>query len=436
MSNLNMFYSLPEELLTLIMLYMIDNDSEYLPGHRTITNRLKAIRLSSFRFAYLKLALQHLFFRNYFIATAESVKRLGQVDIGPKIGPLVDQIIFVAPLDAVGTESLLLDEGTRTIWTNTLKTLPNIGDIIFWDGIVDESGQFELAPINLSKKQLNSAPAIGDALFATSVACLADTNQRIKSLDISCHMTGKLGFNMLPGWTAFDLSHLQDLWFAPRTQSSEAQPTTSEEDNTIAERSAEAIMAILLKCKDKLESFYISRATQCPGEEVLDLPELRELMFNCGYIRPRNLEAWMARMPSIDRLQFESTLVYDDDPSSTMAIFDAVRLHPRNSRGIRVMFDILRVTDDRAISFRHFTDCHDPKAISPRHFLDGSLKILVSDKEDVDEDKKDEEFEHNLSRYLSGQVEAQSGLDATHSAHSRPWIVQEWRMTQESAEPS
>ncbi|KAI9697020.1 MAG: hypothetical protein M1836_004981 [Candelina mexicana] len=352
MSRPNKFYSLPEELLTLITQKLITDDN-YIVPLSIINPRLKALRLSSIRFAYLKLALDSLFSRIHLIATPKRLVRLTRADIiSPKIRTFVKEVILVAGANDPGIESLLLDEGTRTLWTGTLKALPNVREVIYNDEWEvnqdeDESGNPRTYYTSLVRANTEPAAAIGDALFATGA-----------------------------------------LHFAPQA--------TSGGKDAIAERVAEAVSAMLEKCKDKLESFCFSLGPNCPmqwpGEEVIDLPRLRELMLNGGSVRPRNLKAWMARMPSLDRLQFDFTHIHDDDPSSIMLIFDAIRVHPRNSWGIFVMFDCLWVNHAKFIRMRHHTN-----------------DLLRFSIEDVKEDPG-AEVQRILSLYLSGRTEYESSL--------------------------
>jgi len=86
---------------------------------------------------------------------------------------------------------------------------------------------------------------------------------------------------------------------------------------------------------------------QWPGDVVIGLLQLRYLSLDKASIRPSNLRAWMAKMPSLEDLRLHKTRLCEYVYHGWRCIFDAVGDHPRRTK---VWFDPI-ITYDAAKTY-------------------------------------------------------------------------------------
>ena len=274
--------------------------------------------------------------------------------------------------DALIKKDLLQGEELRVAWIKALRALPNDLRLRFVTSGYDESSSTHL-PIqpdcivrphrhdgNHQEETCERVTApIGDALFAAAVACLGEAGVKARTLDVKCAMTGQFQWEALPGWGRCDFSRVQSFKFQPQVQEIPGNPSGfGEVETLITKRAADATAAVLKKCNDSLEEFRF--AGDCPmrwpGHEVISLPKLKKLSFAIGTIRPRNLKAWMAKMPSLEHFECVMTKTSgagEDGTNGTWVdVFDAIRDHPR---GMKVEFDQINANDEE-ISISYYTD--------------------------------------------------------------------------------
>ena len=145
-------------------------------------------------------------------------------------------------------------------------------------------------------------------------------------------MTRQLQWEALPGRATCNSSQVMSLKLQPRVQEISVDPRRSGQvEILITERAADASAAVLKKCIDSLEKFHFQE--YCPmrrhGQEVISLPKLQKISFTGGYIRPRNLRAWMAKTPTLEHSECMSTRSYGAGEGTWLDVFNAIRLHPR-----------------------------------------------------------------------------------------------------------
>lgn len=431
---------------------------------------LRALRLSSPRFAYLDLIRKILFDGIQFVATPEHLEHLARADIS-QIAPFVKTITFVAPPkcwpltfegfremvlaqaiqkyasdphnwngmgsyasyndghqrfikqqwngkfplpndqirvgfekyhdDALAAKDVLFGEELRATWTNALRTLPNVHNLRFTSPEYDEFGHSHLPvqpdcvirPHRHDQSHRHEtcwrvAAPVGDALFAVGIACLAEANVKGQSLDVACAMTGQFGWETLSGWEKLDLSHVQTFTFQPQVQS-----TDEDLGDLIAERAADTVAVVLKKCGGSLEKFTYENVghMQWPGDEVINLPKLRDLTLGGGSIRPGNLRTWMAKMPSLQHFQLDYIDLGEHMYTGWLDVFDAIRNHPK---GMSVHFNQIAANDGADISLCYHTDAFEERL------------------EDQEAEDPVRDLNRSLSLYLSGKIEYNATLRA------------------------
>ena len=304
--------------------------------------------------------------------------------------------------DALVAKGFLQGEDLRVAWTKALRALPCGLQLRFMTFGYDESSSTHL-PIepdcivrphhhdgNHREETCERAAAlIGDALFAAAVAGLAEAGVKARTLDVTCAMTGQFQWETLPGWGTCDFSRVQSFKFQPQVQEIPGNPSRyGQVETLITKRAADATAAVLKKCKDSLEVFHYhwSCPMQWPGPEVISLPRLNKLSFTGGYIRPRNLKIWMAKMPSLEHFECVSTRSSGTGEGTWMEIFDAIRNHPR---GMKVEFDQIIANDEEISMSYHTGDFQKYSENEPQaedwSDVSLSLPLYLSGKLDMDE---------------------------------------------------
>ena len=206
---------------------------------------------------------------------------------------------------------------TRATWTDVFCELENVYIIEFigfdatdagWPKQLPDPHKCAIQPFSHSdqdeQRRVIAAP-VGDALFELGIESLAEAEVCLQSLHIDCAMTGHFGWENITGWEKLDLSSLQDFDFNPWASSyyccgEDVEPPETHE--VIAASAADAITNIMKKYKDSLESFtYGDRPPMIwPGTQVIELPNLKMLSLECGYIEAENLQ----------RVRIETPLVF------------------------------------------------------------------------------------------------------------------------------
>lgn len=299
--------------------------------------------------------------------------------------------------DALAAKGVLLGEELRTTWTDALRALQNVHNLRFTSPEYDEFDHLHL-PVqpdcvirphhhdqsHRREKCRRVAAPVGDALFAAGIACLADANVKGQVLDVACAMTGQFWWKTLPGWEKLDLGQVQTFTFQPEVRSIGEDLYIFEGLGAIAERAADAVAVVLKKCGGSLENFTYEGdcPIQWPGEEVINLPKLRDLTLGGGSIRSRNLRTWMAKMPSLQLFELSYTDLGDHMYSGWLDVFDAIRNHPK---GMSVHFNQIAANDGNDISLYYHTDAfeerlEDQEAEDPLYDIDRSLSLYLSGK--------------------------------------------------------
>ena len=305
--------------------------------------------------------------------------------------------------DALVAKDLLRGEDLRVAWTTALRALPSGLRLWFVSPQYNASNSTHLPiqPDCIVRPHCHdsnhgegtcirvTAP-IGYALFAAAIACLAEAGVKARKLNVMCVMTDQFQWETLPGWETCDFSRVQCFKFQPRVleKSGDSNPYEGKE-TLLTKRAADATAAVMKKCNDSLEEFHYDN--QCrmrwPGNEVISLPKLKVLNFVCGLIRPRNMKAWMAKMPSLEHFECLTTLSsWCAGDGSWLEVFDGIRNHPR---GMKVEFDSILVGDEE-ISISYHTDDFQEyleNNVSAEDWsnLRLSLPLYLSGKIDMDE---------------------------------------------------
>ena len=322
------------------------------------------------------------------MATTEHLEHLERANIG-QIAPFVKEVTFDGYQDdAIVAKDLLQSEDLRVAWTKALRTLPGDLRLQFVTSGYNQSSYSVPAHYHEAghgDEGCESAIApIGDALFAAAIACLAEAGVKARTLSVKCAMTSHSQWDALPGWGTCDFSRVQSFKFQPQIQE---MCRFGLFETFIPERAADATAAVLKKCNDSLERFhYQDCPMQWPGQEVISLPKLKRLSLGDGCIRPRNLRAWMAKMPSLEHLDCVSTKSWGGEDGTWVEIFDAIRNHPR---GMKVDFDQICANDEEISMSYHTGDFQEYLEKEPEaedwSDVSLSLPLYLSGKLDMDE---------------------------------------------------
>ena len=308
--------------------------------------------------------------------------------------------------DGLVAKDLLQGEDLRAVWTTALRAIPNRLHLRFVTVKYDAS-RCSRMPVqqncivrpyyhdieNEDKTYMGVTAPLSDALFAAAIACLAKADVKARKLTVACAVTGHFQWEALPGWEACDFSQVQSFKFLPQASPiSQDWIKLREGKDEIAERAADAIAAVLKKCNNSLEKLLLYQNNypmQWPGDEVISLPKLKKLSYTSGtldYIRPRNLKAWMAKMPSLEHFECVGAETRGSGDEGWLEVFDAIRNHPR---GMRVEFDQI-IAAWEGISLDYHTDdfqkyLGNEALEEPWLDVQQSLPLYLSGKIDIDE---------------------------------------------------
>ena len=196
---------------------------------------------------------------------------------------------------------------TRATWTDAFRLLNNMHSIRFLDFPNTRPSLIKHLPdplrctiqppwcdISDAERRMIAAP-LGDALFEIGIESLTESDVCVETLGINCPMTGLFGWENFTNWEKFDLSSLRDFEFDPLATSCPsygADGGLPEDEIAIAARASDAISSVMKKCKDSLEIFkYRSYCPKIwPGDQVIPLPNLKELSIESGYLEPKNAQ--------------------------------------------------------------------------------------------------------------------------------------------------
>ncbi|KAL8836976.1 MAG: hypothetical protein Q9176_005977 [Flavoplaca citrina] len=325
------FYSLPEEILTKIAEPLVAGAkcSRYCYFDEDFT----PLRLSSPRFAHLKIIEEALFCTVRLFAVKDHLDALEQVDVA-RIAPFVKAVWFAAPSqDSIQDKGLLLSEGLRAAWIRLLRTLPVVAKASLF------SYNFEGSQWQSDVTGQGAPSRMGDALMAAAVTCLASAGTRVRGLKVACHLTGTLDWQSLPGWEELDLSGLENVTYAPEP---DASVLPNEDDHARqAALAATNLSALFDKCQGTLRKIKIRGDCELvwPGEQTLHLPALQHLSLRFRGIHVRNLGFWLRHMPRLEYFRLAGDYITDGGETSWRCLFDAIRDHPRNRSGMKIVFE-------------------------------------------------------------------------------------------------
>ncbi|KAL8753618.1 MAG: hypothetical protein Q9199_004922 [Rusavskia elegans] len=343
------FYNLPEELLTKIAGCFVAEATS--PRSKD----LKTLRLSSPRFAYLKVIQKAVFLNIRFPTSVDHLARLEQIDIN-RIAPFVKTISFKAQTHgSTQDKELLCSERLRAAWTRLLRALPVLEKAYLWSY---DSPESQSQPQSKETNLETSTPAqMGDALIAAAVACLLSSGARIRKLQVCCEITGAQNWPSVPGWEGLDLSKLENVTYRPDPDCTANQVTT---ENAEAQAAAN-LCAMFHKCHGWIRKLkiYGDCVLLWPGEEIVNLPELRYLKLEYCGVHVRNLGSWLPNMPSLQHFEVEGTHDTERDLTTWLHVFNAIRDHPRNKSGIRVVFHQAAPFNGALISLDYVTNQYE-----------------------------------------------------------------------------
>ena len=306
--------------------------------------------------------------------------------------------------EAEAAKTLLHSDALRAAWTRALKTLPRARSFCFSSSEKDEEWADSPPPqpdcvvrsdphYCLRGSYWKALAVVGDAVFATGIACLSKAGIEVEALKVACAMTTSFAWEDLPGWKSLNLTSMRRLKFEPQNGSEWSwggayyNDSVDEHDlphvNTpnsyeaVAQRANKAITSVMKKSARHLEYFrYRERdgPMQWPSEEVVTLPRLLCLEFIGGIINPGDFKTWMAGMPLLQEL-YMSLLGVNGPFSGWLNIFDAIRDHPKS---MRVYFDQVETGSYTELSLKYDTGDYEKYLDMPRanDWLDDNYRSL------------------------------------------------------------
>ncbi|KAL8670443.1 MAG: hypothetical protein Q9168_005024 [Polycauliona sp. 1 TL-2023] len=313
------------------------------------------MRLSSPRFAYLKVIDEILFAHLRFRASDPDAVVLERAS-RERIGAYVKTITFEPPTEISTREKeRLCNARLRAVWTGMLQAVSGLQTVSF--GSIDSHpSNAPSQPQQLDGTESTEAE-MGDALIAAAVACLGSAGTRMSRLRIDCQITRTQAWANLPGWNGLDLTKLNNVYYRPPDDYEHRVLFSDVEEATKAAQSAQAaenVSAMLKKCQSSVQWLRIHGDTRVtpsrgpnvfclpiiwPGEDVVRLPRLQYLQLYFAHVLSRNLGGWLRHMPLLKYLDLAAGYSEDgDDVTVWLHVFDAIRDHPRNKAGIRIMF--------------------------------------------------------------------------------------------------
>ena len=348
-----------------------------------------------------------------FFGVKDQVDSLEHLDVA-RIAPFVKAISFANPTQgSIQDKKLLLSERLRAAWIGLLRTLPVVEKAYIFS--YDFEGSHWLSDPTGSKEP---PPSLGDALIATAVTCLASAGTRVRGLEFACGLTGSLDWQSVQGWEELDLSRLEKVTYDPEPDTG-AMPN-EEDDARHAAIAATNLSALFGKGQGSLRKIKIRGdcILTWPDEQTLKLPALRSLDLSFNSIHVRNLGSWLRHMPRLEYFRLAGCYATDGDLTSWLSIFDAIRDHPRNRDGIRIVFEQAVHNDGAEVTLDYLTNQYektlawyedvqrgkvksDPRCDAAEYIMlymvgevgyNASIRAWLQDEEeDEDEDDDDEE---------------------------------------------
>lgn len=288
-----------------------------------------------------------------FLGVKDHLETLEHLDVA-RIASFVKAISFEDPTHgSIQDKGLLLSERLRAAWIGLLRPLPVLEKAYIF------SYDFEGSQA-LSDRTGTETPArMGDALIAAALTCLSSAGTRVRRLKVACSLTGFLDWQSLQGWEELDLSRLENVTYDPEPDTSVLP--NEEYDARQAAVAAKNLFALFEKCQGSLRKIKIRGYCEViwPGEQTLNLPALRHLNLSFDGIHVRNLGSWLRHMPRLEYFRLAGCYVTDGDLTNWLCVFDAIRDHPRNRSGIRIVFEQAVHNDGAEISLDYTTNQYE-----------------------------------------------------------------------------
>ena len=288
-----------------------------------------------------------------FFGVKDQVDALEDLDVAP-IAPFVKAILFADPTQGtIQDKGLLLSERLRAAWIGLLRTLPVVEKACIFSCDVEGSEW-------LSDPTGKEPPArMGDALLAAAVTCLASAGTRVRNLKFVCGLTGSLDWQSVQGWEELDLSRLEKVTYDPEPDISVLP--NEEYDALQAAIAATNLFALFGKCQGSLRKIKIRGdcILTWPDEQTLKLPALRSLDLSFNSIHVRNLGSWLRHTPRLEYFRLAGCYATDGDLTSWLSVFDAIRDHPRNRDGIRIVFEQAVHNDGAEVTLDYLTNHYE-----------------------------------------------------------------------------
>lgn len=252
---------------------------------------------------------------------------------------------------------LLQSEQLSNTWTSILRAFHNCHTVRLPEPDFDDSQQRQpnaesayplIRPhrhdqVHRDEVCRRLAAPLGDSLFAASMDSLARAGITVRSLDVSCAMTGEFRRVSLP-----DLTQMQALFFRPRVSSIGADVAADGGYQRTADRSAKFLNTVMQKCSDELVEFthddnWCPCPMRWPADEVVQLPKIRRIVLGSGTVRSKNLRAWIQHMPSLEHLELRGSNSDGSNPTGWRTIFDAVKDHMEKHQPKRMVLSLDQV---------------------------------------------------------------------------------------------
>ncbi|KAL8882908.1 MAG: hypothetical protein Q9192_007503, partial [Flavoplaca navasiana] len=240
----------------------------------------------------------------------------------------------------------------------------------------------------------------------TAVTCLASAGTRVRGLEFACGLTGSLDWQSVQGWEEFDLSRLEKVTYDPEPDTG-AMPN-EEDDARQAAIAATNLSALFEKGQGSLRKIKIRGDCELiwPGEQTLNLPALRSLDLSFNGIHVRNLGSWLRHMPSLEYFRLAGCYATYGDLTSWLSVFDAIRDHPRNRDGIRIVFEQAVHNDGAEVTLDYLTNQYEE---------------TLAWYEDVQQGKVESDAWYNATEYIMLYMVGEVGYNAS----IRAWLQDE-----------
>ncbi|KIW08352.1 uncharacterized protein PV09_01268 [Verruconis gallopava] len=418
-------HALPNELLDLVVEQLVAS----LLSYTDVPPVLKALRLVSRRFAYLKSLNASLFARVELIADPVESQRLKNTSF-ERVAPHVRHVTFVPPLynwhmnrellrvlyrrqgiylrdldqvfqayhmAALVTQTHLRSKQLQKRWSSALGQAPfchSIQTIIVDYGSMGiDSRNHRPHPIIwpgehhhlYEVRGLESAGSVEDEFFAAVVSALAEARTQLHEIDFNHATSCQQAWITLPGWSQLDVSNLRELHISPNILR-RSTPYRLQEDVGVAEI-AEATADLIQRSSGTLSVFGyigITGLLQVP-KPATSLSELKTVELHACLTRALLLSAWIKASPWLESLALGHLSLSNERQHGWKYIFDAVKEHQglhlcldhivvENRNGKLRLFNIDIHTGDKDLE----KYMHESFAIETRHGYEAFLVDLKS----------------------------------------------------------